>query len=304
MNSRVFITTALLLLYVVVLVQHTQAQVQILTDVPYLAADRKEKLDLYLPSKRVGFRLPAVVYIHGGSWTGGDKSERRGKEICVTLAEAGYVAASINYRLGENAWPRNLNDCKTAVQFLRRNASTYEVDPKRIAVAGASAGGHLALMVGFTSGKNEFEPTSPYAGVSSRVRCVIDLYGPTNLMTRGTIDEKGELRGTANLVRMTLSVFGASSDQAEILRVASPVANVTKHCPPVLMAHGRADMGVEYAQSEELARALERCNVPHQLILMDDVNHGFDFEKTADNRSLPRDLRADVLKFLSHYLGR
>jgi hypothetical protein len=92
-------------------------------------------------------------------------------------------------------------------------------------------------MVGFTGGKNEFEPNAPYPRVSRAVRCVIDLYAPTDLMTRGTMDEKGELPGTAQLVRMTLSAVGASSDQAEVLREDSPVANVTKRCPPVLMAH-------------------------------------------------------------------
>ena len=150
---------------------------RMVADVSYLAPDRAEKLDLYLPAAPTkGTLSRAVVWIHGGGWTGGVKTENRAKEICATLAAAGYVAVSVDYRLGAGAWPHNLHDCKNAVRFLRAHAAKYQLDPERIAVAGGSAGGHLALMVGFTGDQPEFEPTgvaTPYPGVSSKVRAVI-----------------------------------------------------------------------------------------------------------------------------------
>ena len=104
------------------------------------------------------------------------KTENRAKEICTTLAAAGYVAVSVDHRLGAGAWPNNLPDCKNAVHFRRANAAKYQLDPDRIAGAGGSTGGHLALMVGFTGDQPEFEPTgvaTPYPGISSKVRAVI-----------------------------------------------------------------------------------------------------------------------------------
>ena len=116
---------------------------RVVKDVTFLAPDRAEKLDVYLPTALpAGTLAPAVVWIHGGGWTGGTKNETRAAEICGTLAAAGYVAVSIDYRLGDGAWPTNLHDCKNAVRFLRAHAAEYHIDPKRIAVAGGSAGGH------------------------------------------------------------------------------------------------------------------------------------------------------------------
>src|ERR1043165_2549634 len=117
-------------------------------DLAYLTPDRAEKLDLYLPAPPAAGKLsPAVVWIHGGGWTGGTKDEARAKEICTTLAEAGYVAVSIDYKLGDGAWPTNLHDCKNAGRFLRAHAAEYHLDPERIGVAGGSAGRPRPLMV-------------------------------------------------------------------------------------------------------------------------------------------------------------
>ena len=122
-------------------------------DVSFLEPGRAEKLDLYLPSRPADAKAsPAVVWIHGGGFTGGKKGEARAHNVCETLAAAGYVCVSIDYRLGEGAWPTNLFDCKNAVRFLRAHAAEYGVDPARIAVFGGSAGAYLAQMVGLTTG--------------------------------------------------------------------------------------------------------------------------------------------------------
>lgn len=261
-------------------------------DVAYLEARRAERLDLYLPPGWTpASRRPAVLWIHGGGWTGGSKAAARERNVCHTLAAAGIVCASVNYRLGDGAWPQNLEDCKNGVRYLRSHAAELGIDPDRIGVAGGSAGGHLALMAALTADDRDLEPAESglYQGVSSAVRCVIDFYGPANLLKRR------ESRGV-------FAVFGAESLESEVLRVASPVARVTAKSPPVLILHGNADVTVPPDQSLELARVLEKHGVPHELVLLDGVGHTFDLE-SWNYRPLPRDVRPIVADFLARYLG-
>lgn len=278
------------------------AEIKIERDVEFLEPGRQEKLDLYLPPSpaAAGKGSPALVWIHGGGWMGGTKGENRAKEVCTTLAEAGYVTVSIDYKLGRGAWPQNLQDCKNAVRFLRARAERYGVDPQRIAVAGGSAGGHLALMVAFTTGQPALEPAAPYPGVSSSVRCVIDMYGITNILTRRKTEPSGRPTAESNLGG-ALGVYGAADANAPVLRLGSPVTHVTPASPPVLILHGRADATVDYLQAEELAAMLARHRVPHELILLDDVGHTFAF-RTWGKKKLARDLTPTVLDFLAKHM--
>ncbi len=275
----------------------------VIKDINYLEAGRTEKLDVFLPAPPAAGKLsPAVVWIHGGGWTGGTKGEARAQEICTTLANAGYVALNIDYKLGAGSWPTNLLDCKNAIRFLRAHAAEYHVDPARIAVAGGSAGGHLALMVGFTAGEKNLEPDAPYPGVSSAVRCVIDMYGITDLLTRGQTDTSGQPTATRKLMDNSRGAFSAASEDADVLRVASPVNHVTKDSPPVLILHGHADTTVDYPQSEELVRVLKAAGVEHEAIFIDGIGHTFDWE-TWNKKPLPRDLRPVALAFLAKHLA-
>lgn len=279
--------------------------VRVSTDVAFLAADRKEKLDVYLPAEAApGQRRPALVWIHGGGWTGGTKNEARAKNVCTTAAEAGYVAVSIDYQLGAGAWPTNLFDCKNAVRFLRANAARYGVDPDRIAVAGGSAGGHLALMVALTAGKPGLEPTgdaTPYAGVSSAVRCVANFYGITNILTRRETDKQGNPTEARRTLAGAISVHRATSETDPVLTLSSPVTHVARNSPPMLTLHGRADATVDYLQAEELHRVARERGASHELLLLDGVGHTFDLQTWA-KKPLPQDLRPVFLAFLAKHL--
>jgi acetyl esterase/lipase len=274
--------------------------VRVLADVAFLAPGRAEKLDVYLPAPPPAGKLsPAVVWIHGGGWTGGTKNEARAKNICTTLVNAGYVALNIDYRLGDGAWPTNLHDCKNAVRFLRTRAAVWRVDPDRIAVAGGSAGGHLALMVGYTAGVAELEPAAPYPGVSSAVRAVIDMYGISDLRTRrevaagGAVTERIRAPGP-------VGVFGPA-DSAAIYRLASPVTHIGKTTPPTLILHGDKDATVDLLQSQDLAAALAKAGVPHELVVVPGAGHTFDWE-VWNKKPMTRDLRPVALAFLAKHL--
>jgi acetyl esterase/lipase len=285
-------------------IDYSKADITIIKDVPYLEVSRSEKLDVYLPDfNKYSGKLPAVVWIHGGGWQTGSKNETRALNICSTLAKAGYVSISVEYKLGAGSWPTNLYDCKNAVRFLRFNNEKYHVDSTRMAVMGGSAGGHLALMVGLTSDKTNLEPESPYPGVSDSVMCIGDFYGVTNLFTRQKPGPHGEVTGVLSDDKEIKKVFGVTRHENEaLLRDASPVFSITSKSPAVLILQGLADPTVNHGQSEELDSVLTQYSVPHKLILLQGVGHTFDLT-SWNKKPLPIDLRPIVLDFLAKYVG-
>jgi acetyl esterase/lipase len=182
---------------------------------------------------------------------------------------------------------QNLANAKNAIRFLRVHAAEYHIDPVHIAVFGCSAGGYFALMVGFTSGEAGLETAGPYPGISSAVSAVGDFYGPFDW----ELDPKAKMR---------LSTLPAAT-LAE-LRSLEPVTHVSATSPPTLILQGRDDVLVSYQQSVALGLMLTAKGVPHELILLDHVGHGFDLN-TWYGHPLPRDLRPVVLAFLAKYLG-
>ena len=273
-------------------------------DVAFLAADRTERLDVYLPAAAGGELRPGFVWIHGGGWTGGTKNEARAANVCGTLARAGYVAVSVDYRLGDGAWPTLLFDCKNAVRFLRAQATRYRIDPARIAVGGGSAGGHLALMVALTAGQPGLEregAATPYPGISSAVACGVNLYGITNILTRRQVaadGTPGELRPPEDA---HLRVFSARDAADPVFRLASPVHHLSPASVPLLTLHGRRDATVDYVQAEELDRLARERGARHELVLLDRAGHTFDLE-TWQRKPLERDLRPVLLEFLARHL--
>jgi acetyl esterase/lipase len=255
------------------------------TDLVYRRDGRRtERLDVYVPARvppRGGW--PAVLAIHGGGWRGGNK--RGYGQMAAALVEHGYVVAALDYALsapGAPSWPANLEDLRAAVRWLRRNAAVYNTDPNRIAVMGASAGGHLAALLATSpdDASTEAEPET-----SARVQAVIDFYGPTDLTA---------LAETSRRAGPSLKLFlgGGLRDVPDRYRAASPVGHVTPDTPPMLIIHGEDDLLVPIDQSRRLAAALDQAGVPHQLIVVPGARHGFDFQAGR------RDLRAGILAFL------
>ena len=230
-----------------------------LSDVPFLGAGRKEKLDLYFPSGDFRSNRPAVVFIHGGGFTGGDKAEYRSASVSADLCRAGYVVVSCNYVLGpkskEGVWPQNIADCRNAVRWVRAHAKELGVNPDKIAVAGGSAGGYLALMVGLSDDKTG-PGGDPTAKHSAKVSAVIDMYGVVSFAKRG----KGEVPGTS------------PAEQAAYL----PESQCDAQDPAVLILHGTADSTVDIAQSDDMATALRSAKTPYEYIVVEGAPHTFD----------------------------
>jgi acetyl esterase/lipase len=262
----------------------TPPGVEIERDLAYLPAGRLEKADLYRPAQRAATaRSPAVVVIHGGGWTSGDKAHEREVNIAVNLAQTGFVALSINYALstgGSVTWPQNLYDCKTAVRWLRQHADRLQIDAEHIGVIGGSAGGHLAALVAVTRAADGLDPPGPYADFSCRVQCAVDLYGPIDLLSY-----------------RDLPMFGKTRKEApQLYRAASPTTYADKSSPPILILHGTADRSVDVEQSRRFAAALDRAGARHELVLVEGAPHTFHLQPRQ------RDLRPLVLRFFSKHL--
>ena len=250
-------------------------------DVEFLGGGRKEKADLYLPANpQPGQKFPAVVIIHGGGWSGGEKRAAREINIGTTLALNGYVGMSIDYVLANSehpgpTWPQNLHDCKTAVRWLRANAERLQIDPAHIGVIGGSAGGHLAAMVGLTGG--ELDP--PGEG-DTRVQCAVDLYGPVLWFEQ-----------------RDLAMFRKTRAEApDLYKQADPRSHIDKSDPPLLILHGTADKTVAVADSEALAAAMKAAGAAHQLEIIPDAPHSFHLQPKQ------LDLRPRVLGFFDKHL--
>lgn len=261
-------------------------------DLAYAGTDNpRQRLDLYLPAAAdANTPLPLVVFIHGGAWRGGDK-RGMGEAARPLLEDGGYAVASVGYRLTDEArWPAQIHDCKAAIRWLRAHAAAYGLDPERIGVIGPSAGGHLVAMLGTSGGVADLEgDLGDHDDADSRVACVVDLFGPSDLLAMGgQHDRPGSPEA--------LLVGGPVQEHQDAARSASPVTHVSRDDPPFLLIHGTADPVVPFNQSQILHDALRGAGVPSTLVPVDGGGHGrFGTPEVAER------VRAF---FAKHLLGR
>jgi acetyl esterase/lipase len=259
--------------------------VSTLFDIPYAipSGSGPLTLDLYLPRPHPA-PLPIVVYIHGGSWKGGDSRTALSftdlPRALAGLAAQGYVVASINYRLSPQVrFPAALQDVKAAIRWLRGHATDYGGDMTRVAVWGASSGGQLAAMVGTSCGVMRFEPEgeAPRDASGDCVEAVIDWFGPTDLQNSVRDNSKPVAEGSAAGTSDEGNYLGCEPTACApgVARLASPLAFISVSTPPFLIQQGAADTAVLPSQSQKLYDALKQKGVPAEIVLYPDVGHGF-----------------------------
>jgi acetyl esterase/lipase len=244
-------------------------------DIGYAGGDNAhQKLDLLLPKEPAGEApLPVIVFIHGGAWRGGSK--REGISFLVpAVASGNYAGVTIDYRLtNEAVWPAQIHDCKAAIRWVRANAKKYNLDPQRIGVIGASAGGHLAAMLGTSGNVERLEGNvGGNLGESSQVECVVDEYGPSELLAMSGFPSDIE-HDSPDSPESRL-VGGAIQEHKDAARSASPITYVSADDPPFLIVHGTEDPLVPYDQSERLLAAMEEEGVDAKLIKVQGGGHG------------------------------
>ena len=253
---------------------------EVIRDVAYArVGDQALKLDLHLP--RTPARSPMIVWVHGGAWRSGSRSDMPlGK-----LVGEGFAVASVDYRLSTQAkFPAQIHDLKAAIRFLRAHGGEWKVPAKKILIAGDSAGRHLAALVGVSSGNAELEgDLGNDRAQSSDVQGIISFYGGANLTT---ILKQSTPRGLSMRVpALELLLGGQPADVPELARLASPVFHLDQHDPPLLLLHGDQDPQMPVNQALELAGAYQKAGAPVQLEIVHGAAHGgamfYDEERLA-----------------------
>lgn len=253
-------------------------------------------MDVFIPKHRSTAPTPAVLWIHGGGWERGDKNGNSGAQLLVT---EGFVTASLFYRLsGDSPFPADIEDCKCAIRFLRANSSKYGIDPDRIGVAGASAGGHLAELVA-TAGRNAgLEGDGGWNRSSSRVQAAAAYYGVSDF----TVGASQFQHHTGEVV---VKLFrGTEKDKPELYRKASPILYVSKDSPPLLLVHGEDDDLVPFDQSVRMADAYRRAALPVEFIPVMHAGHDFEQVGAAPISPSVEMVHQKTIDFFNRYLMR
>lgn len=261
------------------------AGVEVIRDLEYAQVKGLSlRLDLYRPSARPSAPMPLVIWVHGGGWKTGTKANCP----AAWLATQGYAVASLDFRLlPDHPWPAQIEDPVAALRWLRKESGKYGYDALRSAAMGGSSGGHVVALWGTL--------TLP---AEDKVKVVVDLYGPTDLLTMppNLLSEK---RTRADLAKSNgaLLLGGIVMDQPDKAKAVSALHQVSKDDVPFLILHGTADPGVPVDQSERLHAALKAAGVESTLKLLPGAGHGGKEFDSPESRAL-------IQSFLDRHLKR
>lgn len=256
------------------------------------------RLDVYQPQANDTSKtlLPAVIVIHGGSWSGGAKSDFASYDRW--LAADGRVVFDVEYRLANGAqrFPAQIMDIKCAIAWVKSHAAQYHVDPERLALLGRSAGGQLALLAAYTANDPTLQPGSCNAQDTS-VRAVISFYGPTDLAWDYTHPGRPDVIDTPHVLENFLGGSPISAPKA--YASGSPIEHVSAESPPTLFLHGGHDQLVLSENVERITPKLAAASVPFTYVYLPWGNHGFDYNFNGWSSQIAQ---AEISKFLDNHL--
>jgi acetyl esterase/lipase len=237
--------------------------VELVADVEYgTGGGRPLKMHILRPRVMPKEPLPVIVFIHGGGWFEGHHN--RGLGPLVHFAERGYLCATIEYRLSDEAkFPAQIEDVKTAIRYLRAKAKELHLDEKHIGVWGQSAGGHLASLVGTSGGVKDLEGVGGWRKFSSRVSAVVDWNGPVDFLEPKELERlmaQKQAEGWKTIAVERLFGGPVLENRKGAVR-ANPITYVTRDDPPFLIMHGDEDQTVALTQSQLLYEALKKAGV-------------------------------------------
>ncbi len=246
-------------------------------------------LDAYRPAQ--GDSHPLVVMIHGGGWARGGRFEMGLTKWAAYLAAGGLAVVSIDYRLAPaTTYPESFQDCLDAIDWSITHAAELGADAERIGLWGDSAGGHLVLLTATSQTNPDF--TGPRVrATGDRLRAVVALYPPTDLLALHAIEQRGRA-GT----RTVRDFVGVDPDRDPARwRDASPIEHVHPALPPIFVLQGTRDYLVPHSQATAFAERLRAVGAPHRLEIVDGGLHGFD-RLAPDDRAIA--LIGEVRDFL------
>jgi pectinesterase len=245
--------------------------VRAITNVTYVhRAGHDLQLDLYLPAAAATAPRPAILFVHGGGWRAGVRANFA--PMAIRMAERGYAAVTISYRLaGEAPYPAAIHDAKAAVRWVRTHAGAYDIDGDRIAIAGGSAGGQIAALTGVTNGESRFDSDGGPGAVSSAVQAIVNIDGLSDFTSeeaRKYEDDPAKQPSSAG------AWFGGRyAEKTALWHDASPLFHVSPDTPPVLFV-GSAQRRFSVGRDAMVDR-LRALGVPHRVVLVPDTPHSF-----------------------------
>lgn len=246
----------------------TVKEIKNITYVQY--GNRALQLDLYLPKTADKQLTPGIIFVHCGGWQQGYRENFT--PMAIRMAERGYVTATISYRLSPEAkYPAAIYDVKAAVRWMRVHAKQYGIDAQHIAIAGGSAGGQIASLVGVTNGEEKFDPQIKTRKVSSAVQAIINIDGLSDFTSPAAL--KYEDDPTKNPSAAGAWFGGRYSEKMNLWKEASPINHVSKNTPPILFigsAQTRFSVG-----RDEMIEKLKPLGVDTQVVLLPNTPHSF-----------------------------
>ncbi|MCA9733604.1 MAG: alpha/beta hydrolase [Deferribacteres bacterium] len=227
-------------------------------------------LDIYQPADMTAPR-PAIVFIHGGSWNWGHRSDYL--VYLIDFAKRGWVTATVSYRLRKQAqFPAAVEDVKCAIKWIKNHAAEYNIDPDNIALVGGSAGAHLAMLTAFTAGTEDFSVDCGKDTTTTAVKAIVDIYGPVDLTVDYAVSNKN--------VQKFLG--GTYEKIPEVFTTASPQTYLSKDIPPTLILHGTIDTLVPIEQSESLFAQLQALGVVVEFYTLPGWPHAMDIAQNSN----------------------
>ncbi len=236
-------------------------------------------MDIFTPTgKSNGL---AIIDVASGAWYSdrGKINDHKRAGMFDTFCGAGYTVFAVRpgSRNRFTAFEM-LNNLKTGLRWVKAHAEDYKIDPNRLGLTGASAGGHLACLCAATADDGKADDKNPLNRQSTRVKAVSVFFPPTDFMTWGKIKVEPENLGpAANMVGNLLYLGGISKQSNEQviadIKKISPAHNVTSQFPPFLVYHGDKDPLVPLQQSELLVELLKKEGVPAELIVKPGGGH-------------------------------
>lgn len=240
--------------------------------------------------------MPVIVWLCGGGWT--EIAHNAWVPELSYFGKAGYIIASVEYSLSPTwTFPEQLMDIKAAIRYLRAHAIELDIDPKRVAVMGESAGGYLAAMVAVTGESDAFD-TADNSSYSSDVQAAVLWYPPIDMgdfECRGEIESydkrpQGLLRGELEPQSLFKGLVHLRKNVAAC-RAMDPRTYVSSHTPPTMLLHGTADTQVSVKHSEQMYEALRNVGLEPELLILNGAEH-------ADARFVQPAIKERVLAFL------
>jgi acetyl esterase/lipase len=246
----------------------------------------RQRLDVWRMS-RTPLHAPVVIFVHGGSWTMGDKREQ-GRPMLHEFVRRGWIAVVPNYRLApRHPWPAQIEDVTRALGWVKKNIATYGGDPDLVVISGGSAGGQLAALVALSAKDTTWRPEDMADVTDWSVRGAMPFYGVLEM-----IGDETHWRGLGRGIRILLErriVQVPFEGNEPLYRAMSPFDRIGADAPPFFVVQGRNDTLVDVQVARDfVTKFREVASAPMYYVELPFTQHAFDISASPRTSATTR----------------